>query len=430
MKWPFRKKKTLEKKHTTRPGNNLNLQGVGTISANWLNWKNDRFYYLAYQDIPQLNSVVNRLSDAFIRGKKQIKTSEGELSDNPLSEVLSNPNPLQSKFEFWETFYRNLQVFERVHVLKLQTGKEIHKLIVLPTIDVEIVAASNFNVKTGLVQEDFIGGYKFTFKGVEVPLEAKDVWTYTGSSLSGDTNGYLYPDNKMRSLLKPLSNIELNYTSRNELIKSHGAIGMISSDNKDADGTVTLTPAEKKDIQEDFKKYLLATGEYKYIITTSALKWTPMSISVKDMMFAEGLQIDTNTIADVMNYPAGLMSAGQSETKYSNLPELRQMVYTDNIISNSQKIDWSFNQEFKEQLGTDKLVTDYSHIEVLQADKEKTAAANKKETENISLLNNQIYNGIITKDVGVNQLIQQGYSVSQAESVLTDIVLQNTVNDE
>lgn len=428
--WSKQKKEIINQKHSTRPGNDLNIQGAGSISADWIKWNNDLAYYTAYKTIPQLNSITNRLSDAYIRGEKTIIDSDGNLSNNEFIEVLENPNPLQSKFEFWETFYRNLEVFSRVHVFKLQTSGQIHKLIVLPTMSVEINPQPGFNIKTGLEESDFILDYTFTFKGERVTLDRDDVWTYTTSSLGNDVDGYLLPDNKLESLLKPISNISLNYTSRNELMKSHGAIGMISNDSKDADGTVVLTPKEKEDLQEDFKKYLLATGEYKYIITTSALKWTPMALPIKDMGFVEGLKIDTDTIADVMNYPSGLMSTGQANVKYTNLKELREMVYTDNIIPTARKIDYSFNQSFKKQLGSDYLKTDYSKVEVLQADKNKKVVANKIESENIQLINNQIYNGIITKDVGVAQLVFQGYKEEQAELILTDIVMQNNNNDD
>jgi len=411
-------------KAATTPGGN-DLQALGSRSAAWVSWGQDSYYYLAYQNIPQLKAVVNRLSDAYIRGHKEIITQKKDIiTSGDVYDVIGKPNPLQSKYEFWETFYRNYTLFDRVHVLKISTNLGLHSMVVLPTMDVKIVPVLDSDIRTELELSDFILRYDLYYNGKIIELDVNDVWTFTSSSLSGRYDGYLYPDRKLSALHKPISNIELNYKSRNELMAGQGAIGMISSEKADADGTLALEPDEIKEFQESMKKYRLASGDYKYLITKAAMKWTPMTVPIKDMMFLESLQSDSDAICDVLNYPAILLASSQRDSKYANLNEVRKLLYADNIIANSEKIDSSFNQNFKQFLKLDKLYTDYYHLEVLQSDKKINAVTNKLNTETIQLLNNQIFAGIIKKDTAVNQLIYQGYTKEVAEGLLTDNLIK------
>ena len=307
-----------------------------------------------------------------------------------------------------------MQLFDRVHVFVQKTSFGINQLIILPTIDVTIVSNKNVNLLTTNKLNGLISHYQFNFNGKIYNINTEDVWTMTTASLSGDS--FLYPDRKLDSLLKSISNIELNYKSRNELMKGLGAVGMISS-NQNFDGqSIPLEEEEIKELQDDFAKYRLADGDYKYLITKSNLKWTPMTVAVKEMEFWQGLKIDTLTICDVLNYPSALLSSSQLEVKYSNFNETKKILYTDKIIPNATEIDYSFNQYFAKE--KEYLQTDYSHLQVLQKDKKETAETNLLITDNITKLNEQINLGIITKEIAINQLLQQGYTEENANLIL------------
>jgi len=409
--------KILSKKSNPYPVNRTkgDIQGVGNITASWLNWGTDAYFYAAYQNVPQLRSVIDKLASSYSRGRTLLKENDKIVTAGTYFDLMENPNIFQSKYEFWKVFYKNLSLFDRVHVYKQQTGLGINQLIILPTIDVFIKEKRNSNILTATKQENLIDYYKFFFKGNFYRIETSDVWTFSTSSLHSKNN-YLLPDRKLQSLLKPVSNINLNYKSRNELMKGLGAIGMISSDDKNAGEPMPLRPEDVKDLQREFAKYRLADGDYKYLITKANVKWTPMTVAVKDMMFKESLTIDTDTICDVLNYPSVLLASSQREVKYTNFKEAKEFLYTDKIIPDAKEIDFSFNNNF--DFGKLKLETDFSHLEILQGDKKDIAVTNQFIIKTIEILNKQIFDKIIPKSSGVNQLILLGYTEEKANSVL------------
>lgn len=424
--WNKFKKKKQKQTFVKKKYTGSDISGFGNTTADWLNWSSQYAYYKAYQNIPQLMAVINNLAKAYINGDKTI-VSEKKIKKTLIDNILEYPNPLQSKYEFWETFYKNYALFNRVHVYKVQTQIGLHQLIVLPTIDVDIVGKSFDIRKYNKNITDFIDYYIFRFRDGDgitksYKLDAEDVWTFTGSSLKGGIDGFLYPDNDLQTLLKPLSNIELNYKSRNELLKGMGAIGIISSNASYNGQSVQLENEEIEKLQKDFRKYSLAEGDYKYLITKANIQWTPMTVSVESMKFTEGLQLDTDVICDIFNYPGILLAGSQRQSKYANMNEARQFLYTDKIMPDARIIDFSFNANFKEYLFGDKLFTDYSNLKVLQENQKIIAETNKINNENIALINKQIATGIITRDNAINQLTQQGYNYDNANLILTNYV--------
>jgi len=338
--WNKFKKKKQKQTFVKKKYTGSDISGFGNTTADWLNWSSQYAYYKAYQNIPQLMAVINNLAKAYINGDKTI-VSEKKIKKTLIDNILEYPNPLQSKYEFWETFYKNYALFNRVHVYKVQTQIGLHQLIVLPTIDVDIVGKS-FDIRK----------YNASYNGQSVQLENEEI--------------------------------------------------------------------EK--LQKDFRKYSLAEGDYKYLITKANIQWTPMTVSVESMKFTEGLQLDTDVICDIFNYPGILLAGSQRQSKYANMNEARQFLYTDKIMPDARIIDFSFNANFKEYLFGDKLFTDYSNLKVLQENQKIIAETNKINNENIALINKQIATGIITRDNAINQLTQQGYNYDNANLILTNYV--------
>ena len=410
---------------STYHANNLNMIGSGNVSATWLGLNSDNSIYAMYMTVPQLRAVVDRLASAYIRGVKDIYNKDGDLQENEMSKLINNPHFLQGGYEFHESLYKNLILFDRFHVLKIQTT-EIHKLILLPTPNVKIVPADDFDIRKGLDEKDFIKHYRLEFNGKFYIIDTNDVWTFTSGSLLGGTDGYLYPDKKLVSLNKPISNIEVSQKSRNQLMKGLGSVGMITPEEKDTAGSIPLNEGDVKELQEEFLNYNLADGAYKYLISKSALKWTPMTLPVKDFMFFEGMESDTDTICDVLNYPSILMASSQKDSKYSNIEQARELLYTDKIIPDALKIDNSFNVNFAKYLKGDYLKTSYGHLDIFQKDQKTTAETNKINSNILASINKQIFEKIINKEVAVYQLIELGYQEETAKNLLTE----NTQQDD
>jgi hypothetical protein len=408
----------------------MEIRMVGTRKFNF-EYKEAEHYYQAYKNIPQIRAVIDSSAKAFARGKFEDTrmNADGEIEidrNSDLIQAFRRPHPLLTEKEFLEALYKNWQLFDIVYIVKnIPVGFAIKGMFVLPSKDVKIVPKENIGKDLFYATEidEVIKGYELTFNDQIITFKPNDIWMISNSSLRLEEDGYLYPEYKMRSLKEPIKIIAASYEIDLELKINHGAIGIISPDGKDGQGEVLpLTKKSKKSLQEDYGDYGLTREKWKLIIADAALKFSPISLPVKDLELSEGIEDQKRIIADVFTYPYELM-ANVKGTTFSNKKESREMLYTEKIIPEWEIIQESANYEFKLNEDEDReLRINYSHIEATQGDREEKARTNKITIESVLEVNNKISENVIDQEIGINILVYT-YEIPRetAKGLLTDV---------
>ena len=438
-------KKIFSKKITKKetPDNILNTGGIRIIGQRRFsfNYQNYEDYYKAYVEIPQIRAVIDRSAAAFVRAKLQDVriANDGAISvddDSQLINAFRRPHPLLSEKEFWESFYKNWQIFGIAYVIKnIPIGfnpDEVQGLFVLPSKDVKIVPKKNIGKDLYYAKDisEIVAYYEIPFGNDIYRFAPDDIWTISDSSLKLENDGYLYPESKMKALENPIKIIAASYEIDLELKINHGAIGIISPDGKDGQGEVMpLTKPSRDKLQNDYQDYGLSKDKWKLIIADAALKFSPISLPVKELQLQEGIDDQKRIIADTFNYPYELLSNTKGTT-FSNKKESREMLYTEKIIPEWDIVQGSLNYEFKinEQEGR-ALRFDYSHIEATQGDLEQKAATDSINMSTIIDLNVQVSTGVVTQDIAAT-ILSYIFKIplETAKGMLTDKMLEQNKN--
>lgn len=369
--------------------------------------KCERDYLNAYNSCSPLKSMMGKRAKAFNSGIKQVinpntgkEVKSGEAAD--IRKRLKKPNPLQteSQFDAQQNIY--CDIFGYCPVLKVRPAgmegtimeNEISAIWNIPPwlFDIEYTRKWIMQNKLSGMYE----AYYMNWEGERIEIPFKDLFFIfdDGIGTENDTN-LTIPDSRLRGNGYNVWNIVGAEKSRNTLIVKRGAIGILSSDNKDGDsGSVPLRPGEKEDIQKDFKQYGLVGQAYQIIITDAALKWQQMGMATKDLQLLEEVEEDIFRLCDSYGVPHVLMATSKSST-YENQNQGRKDFIENTIVPESASRLEQFTQGL---LGDDSklvIVRDYSKLSVMQEDKVQAATARKTLDEACQI---EYLKGLITKN--------------------------------
>lgn len=339
-------------------------------------------YLLAYRRCSPLNSIINKKAQSFTNGNTWLLNTTGKAKGkeatgdpaNKLRVLLNKPNQLQS----WEQFEAQAYIYEQINEYNII-------FIIKPAGFENIDATSIWNIPPSMIdilesntslfrdrKNTGIQSIYLNYKGERIQLLQDDVFIIKGNMPSAET--FILPESRIRSLSDQINNIIKAYNVRGSIIEDRGALGIISSDKTDDSGNVSMTPKEKEALQQDFSRYGLTRGQWKYIITNAALKWQSIGYSTKELMLFEEIEDDIMRICDSFGYPHQLMSSSNGTT-FSNLNDAKKLLYQDTIIPESK----SFYRQLNEMFNTSQygfiIDKDFSHVAALQEDDLKKAQA-------------------------------------------------------
>lgn len=362
----------------------------------------------AYQRCPAVTAIINKKAQAYINGKTWVLNSKGKEAEGTeakkLRKLLQRPNPLQTwkQFEAQGYIYQQLFGFNMILPIKpvgFTDNIDAVYLWNIPPFMLDIQETKKLFYQSD--ENGIISKIVLTYKGSKTTLEAKDIYIMKDFTPSMDS--LVIPESRIRALELPINNIIGAYESRNVLINYRGALGMISNDPGNGQfGAMPLTEPEKQDIQDQFKRYGLKNSQWKFIITSSTLRWQQMGYPTKDLMLFEEIDGSTMAVCDQYNYPYPLLandksnSLGGSEKKH-----FMQLLYQDAIMPEADSMYEQWNQFFGLDALNLRLDKDFSHIQVLQADRAQEATARKTLNEALQMEFNA---GLITLDDWLKKL--------------------------
>jgi hypothetical protein len=360
----------------------------------------------AYYNTPQLASIINYSSEVMARNDLRFYNDNGEQQENELLQVFENPHPLYSEGEFWETYFKQFELYNIVLTYKVSGGVSVSGLFILPFNLIQIVPVKGLTpLKIFLAKDikEIIDYYKLSYNNKTYKIPVEDVWMMSGTSLRFDEDGYLTPDSKIDVLAYPIANIQANYEARYSLVNNRGALGLwVNKSSNDFGSPVPIVEEEKESIYKTFRRrFGLNKGKEIVGITDANMKFESSSIPVKDMEFNQGIQQDKITIADAYTFPILLLNELEGST-YNNLGVSDINLYTKKVIPMWEKLAKSITREFLET-GYFEFYT--GDIEALKKDDKVEAETNTINTQLIIELNTAITNRVMTPDEAIQTLV-------------------------
>lgn len=329
---------------------------------------------IAYKMCAPLAAVVNKKASAYISGTtKIINTQNKEVktgSDyNKIKKLMTRPNPLQTWRQFEAQQYIYLQLFGWCICLPIKPAGfekfgniDATSLWNIPPYMVEVKETQKLFYQTDIT--GIIESVKLNYKGNVTPLPLDQIFIFRDFTPSAES--MVIPSSRIKALELPIRNIISSYMTRGELINYAGAQGIISPE-KDPMGVVPIQEPEKAALQEQFKaQYGIQRGQYRYIISATALKWTEMGKPTKDLLLFEEVAEDSKAICDNLGYPPHLM--GLLDPTFNNQDKAEKGLFQNTIIPESESI----YEQWQLFFGLDNLnlqiVKDYKKLPVMQED--------------------------------------------------------------
>lgn len=327
----------------------------------------------AYEECPPLSAIVNKKAQAYVNGQVFIMDKKEKESNTDYAKkirtLLEKPNLLQTWKEFEAQQYVYQQLFSYSVVLFIVPAgfaAEIANAVAMWNIPPNMLKFK----ETGKLfnQTDIkkvIQSVTFTYNGSENELPLDNLLIFKDFIPSFRT--LILPESRIRAVERPINNIIGAYESRNVLINYRGALGILSSDS-DKFGYVPIKKDDKDTLQKDFLRYGLKDQQWKFIITSAAVKWQQMGIPTKDLMLFEEIEDDIDRLCDEYNYPPYLMGSGQNST-FNNVNEAKKALYQDTIMPEANNLTDQWSRALKLYDNNLKMVKDFTKVPVLQADK-------------------------------------------------------------
>lgn len=330
-------------------------------------WVDTNKPYDLYIRIPELRTIINKRALMMSGAVPKLLDKDGQLVENHwVNELIKKPNPTQSWSDVMYSLAVNDGLFNNSFAYCPKRSFDVRNLLVpLPSNKIKI--AGTGKLLDQIETEGLIKNFEFWYNNKEHEIVEVTDMIYLNTP---DGINLINPVNRIDTLKYPLSNIMSQYNKRNVLLENIGAIGILSSKKSDLGGSLPMDAEEKEEIQRDWLK----RQKDKLVITEADVDWTPMSYPTKDLMLFEELTEDKMAIIDAYGLSYYLFAQSKGGT-FTNVKEGMKMTYQDTIIPETEQMYSTISH----QLGLSdqglKIIPDFSHVAVLQDDKNAEASA-------------------------------------------------------
>jgi hypothetical protein len=344
-----------------------------------------------YQSNPVLKAVIDIKARESANMKvvvENIKNGEIEPIDTrkdipaAIYRLFQKPNPIKTTWDFW---------FER-KVLREATGNSF-TYANFPT----SFGKSPTNIKTLFNAWPQFMEFKLAgkfFEATEIDEIVKEwvfkmgdykkTWTpdqvlhQSEPSTSPTFDKLIIGHAKALSLIKPLTNIDMAYESRNVIIKGRGMRGIISSGKGDMDGTIPLLEDEKELVEKAMEKYGTLEEQIQFLFSSVPLKYQAIDQDVRKLGLFEEIATDGMIIANVFGVPEILLKLYLEGATFENQEASLRRLYQGTLIPEAEN-DLAGLNDFLGLNQTDWRIKGYwDHIPALQKSEKDKAESNQR----------------------------------------------------
>lgn len=374
-------------------------------------WDSDR-YADDYQNIPEVNAVINLEARAFSSGVLKVVNDKGETQEKDEMQIrLQSPNWFQDQKEFMRQTRLNRNVYGDEYIYAIAPAGMPDKPKAIYTLPPNLVEAKYTGSK--LWYEFFNGevpqiDYTYKIKNEKRKLIRENLIHFNDNKIGhGDDQDFFKGESKLKALAAVRFNLRASYESRGVILKHRGALGILSNNQKDVAGSVSIDPTEKERLQNEYAgKYGGLEGQYNLIITDADLRWQQMSVSPDRLGLFEETEAGLFKVCDAYGVPVELFSS-KNKVAYENQRQARKGLYTEQIIPSANEWAAGLNQRYMKN-SKNKIVVDYMHLAIFQEDLRERA--NTLQTM-VNALSKMLQDGVITIVEYKEELIRFGIGV-------------------
>lgn len=344
------------------------------------------------------STVINKVGSLFANGRIYVTDKDGNEKEgyNDIRELLSVPNPLQTRAGFFKEIEMSLKLFGYCPIFTVRATKKSLPLAmyVIPAQIFHMVSSGKLFRQYDI--KDIVSSVYLEWNGLREELSDEDYFViYDSSAIVNGSNQEIEFSSVTDSLSMPVNNWIAAMTASYQLIVNGGPKGIIYSDYTDKMGNQAMTPEEKEILESKLKEKYGILNKFPILTSKIKLGWIPLNYDASQLKLHEEDERCSRKICNAIGIDYSLFD----ESKYDNKSIAEKSAYQSLIIPDSEKVTEALTEVICPKGVFIKL--DYTHIDCLQQDKSASSSAFQKMASSLIQL---VEKGQITLDESRNEL--------------------------
>lgn len=321
------------------------------------------------------STVINKVGSLFANGRIYVTDKDGNEKEgyNDIRELLSRPNPLQTRAGFFKEIEMSLKLFGYCPIFTVRATKKSLPLAmyVIPAQIFHMVSSGKLFRQYDI--KDIVSSVYLEWNGLQEELSDEDYFViYDSSANVNGSNQDIEFSSVTDSLSMPVNNWIAAMTASYQLIVNGGPKGIIYSDYTDKMGNQTMTPEEKEILESKLKEKYGILNKFPILTSKIKLGWIPLNYDASQLKLHEEDERCSRKICNAIGIDYSLFD----ESKYDNKSIAEKSAYQGLIIPDSEKVTEALTEVICPKGVFIKL--DYTHIDCLQQDKSASSSAFQK----------------------------------------------------
>jgi hypothetical protein len=337
--------------------------------------------------------VVNRYT-----GEEEDEVKTRKAIPRKLYDLFNEPNVLQSKWEF----FMQRKIFEEVCGNSFTYGNfamgfkaDVSTLSALWNVwpaYMQFQLAGKYFEATD--RKEIIKNWKFEYGSYKKTWEPHEI-LHKNKPNTRIEDGLIFGRSPANSLVRPLSNIDMAYESRNVMMRNRGMRVMLTSNKSDASGNIPLSGDEDDAVKMAMRKYGMLENQSQFFFSPVPLTAVAIDQDVAKLGLFEEIATDAITVCNAFGVPEILLKMYIKGSTFENQEASVRRLYQGTLIPEAED-DMIAMNNFLGLDNTDwKIVPCFDHVAALQeSEKVKADADNSRKTTAM----NEYSKGLITID--------------------------------
>lgn len=345
-----------------------------------------------------LSTVINKVGSLFANGRIYVVDKDGNEKDEykEVVELLSHPNPLQTRAGFLKEIEMSLKLFGYCPIFTVRASRKSlpRAMYVIPAQIFHMVSSGKLFRQYDI--SDIVSEVYLEWNGIKEELFDEDYFViYDSSAVISGSNEDIKFSSVTDSLSIPVNNWIAAMSTSYQLIVNGGPKGIIYSDYTDKLGNEVMTPEEKYSLESKLKEKYGILNKFPILTSKIKLGWLPLNYDASQLKLHEE---DARCSRKICN-EVGIDYSLFDESKYDNKNIAERSAYQGLIIPDSEKVSEALTGAICPKGVFIKL--DYTHIYCLQKDKSASSSAFQKMASSLIQL---VEKGQITLGESRNEL--------------------------
>lgn len=339
-------------------------------------------FYSLPEIFAPINEIASRVADAAWQLRRTGSKDDIITNDVDFNRLFSDPNPLMSHKQLvyqavcYEILTGQCLQFASIPGSLPQTYQNVTTWSNIPTQSCTVNKKTGVDPYSATSIEDFVNYYESGNRR----FEPKNVLSITNHDLiSGNRiDGYV---SQLLGAKLAIRNLLPVYEARGVIYIKRGALGFVVSRKQDDSGTISLTPKEKEETQNEFQNtYGLSANKNLVGVTSAPVDFIKTAMSIKELQPFDETQADALAIYACLRVPKHLCPTKEQST-YDNADADMKSFYGDTIIPLANKYADKWTTFFK--IPNRYIYADFSTVAILQED--------RKEKVSVDQINGNVY---------------------------------------